>query len=300
MNKKEIYYKFFKENILPKIIPLENKRKNSIKKASLISIIFFILGILFSVVFIFNIINNKFNPITFPLLLFFTYFFFIKSIINIIITSREYKNKIEHEIEPLFNTPIANFTKWPKGLDIDAILSSGLFFNFDSAESSSCNFGIYANTNIIISNAQINLPTMGISKPTLFKGTLVQLELPFNTNNHIILTSKTEPKCNTYKKITSNIQELNKFMHIYIQKETPNFITQELWEAVKSLAFAFDTKSILISINYNTVLIAIKHKNNNKFININSSLTNIKNYDELIEKFIAIYNFVDYTTSLHS
>ena len=83
--KKQIYYKYFEDKILPSVQNVEKYRIKLIKKVILSSLLFFIAGAFFAYIFIIIMLNDKFNPLLFPLVLFCMYAFIIKGIINFIL-----------------------------------------------------------------------------------------------------------------------------------------------------------------------------------------------------------------------
>ena len=294
---KENYYKYFETSILSEIQHLENYRISTLKKMILTSCMFFLTGIVFLFLFLYLSFYHKQFFLLFPVLLFFMYTFFLKSIIKIIWTEKNYNNWLLENVLPLFFKPVANFKFWPKNNDIKSILDSNLFKNIDTQEDVSAIFGIYKNTNIIISNTKLKLPTKGINKPNLFNGTLIQLELQKPIDNHVIFISKNTPKSNNFKQIKTNIQDMDKFLYTFAKNSNDiNFITENFWKNLKKLGEYYIAKDFRLSYNKNVILIAIGQKKPWFFGSIYKSLLDKKNFDEIINRFTAIYNLVDYIT----
>ena len=289
-NKKQIYYKYFEENILPVIKSIEQDRKMTAVKIVLFSVLFFITGLIFAWLFIYNAIYHEFNPLILPVLLFLMYIFILKSITDSIIAGKEYRKKLVKGVLPLFWKPIANFKKWPKNYDTEAIINSQLFSNFDTREDNLSFFGHYEGTNILVSDTKLTLPVKASVKPDLFKGTIIQLELPKSINNHVIFLSDNEQICNKFKRINLKTDELCIFA-----KNTGNldFINEGLYKIIEKFAKFYIAKGFLMSIKDNVVLIAIRQKNPMQFGFLFKSLLNAKNYDELIDRFIVIFELID-------
>ena len=124
-NKKEIYYQYFKDKIVSKILPLEQKRINIVRKVILNSILFFAVGIIFAGLFIYNALHPVFTTLFLPVLLFLMYVFILKSIINVIVTCIDYQklllklNNFDIIILFIWNGAVAQlaraFGSYPKG-----------------------------------------------------------------------------------------------------------------------------------------------------------------------------------------
>lgn len=294
-NKKELYYKYFEEKILPKIRDVEIFRKKLIKQLIFSSLFFFLIAGFFAYLFIFVMLNGKFNPILFPMILFLMYVFFIKSIINFILVGKKYQEKLMDDVFPLFLKPVANFKPWPKNSNTEAILDSHLFYNFDTQEDEVSFFGFYNRTNIILSNTKLTMPVKGANKPNLFKGTIIQLELEKSINNHVILFSKNEHKCNYFQQVNPHISELNQYLYTFAKEpQKISFINKEFWEIIKRFGEIYTAKGFELSFNNNTVLIAIRQKRPLQFGFLFRSLLKAKNYDDLIDRFIVIYDLIDF------
>lgn len=298
-NKKELYYKYFEEKILSKVQDAEKFRIKLIKQLIFSSLLFFIIAGFFAYLFIFVMFNGKFNPILFPVILFLMYVFFIKSIINFILVGKKYQEMLLEDVFPLFLRPIANFKPWPKNSNTESILDSQLFYNFDTQEDEVSYFGFYNRTNIIFSNTKLTMPVKGVNKPNQFKGTIIQLELDKSINNHVILFSKNEHKCNYFKQVNPHMQELNKYLYVFA-KDSKNisFINDEFWNVIRKFGEIYTAKGFEFSFRNNIVLIAIRQKRPMQFGFLFRSLLNAKNYDDLIDRFIVIYDLIDVLTKV--
>ena len=223
------------------------------------------------------------------------YAFILKSIINFIIAGKQFQQQLYEKVLPMFLPPIANFKAWPKNHNTESIIDSNLFDNFDTQEDVTSFFGFYNNTNITISDTRLTLPVKGVNKPNLFKGTLKQLELEKSINNHVIIFSKNEKRRNKFKQFNPHIDEMNKFVYIFAKNHNNlEFITEEFWRKIKVFGETFTAKGFEFSFKNNTLIIAIRQKRPMLFGFIFKSLLKPKNYDELINRFIAIFDLVDY------
>lgn len=291
--KKQVYYQYFKDEILPVIKPLELERIKTVRKVVFTSILFFLTGAIFAALFILNSVYSFLNPLILPVLLFLMYSFIIKSIINIMLTGKIYEKQLVGKVLPLFFEPIAKFRKWPEK-DLETILASKLFGNFDELEEPLCFFGYYNNTAIRISDTRLTLPVRNSYKSYLFKGTMIRLELPKSINNHVILQSKELKKTNNFKQINPHIECLNNYLYCFAQKsDNVNFITDDFWNVIKDFGKLYIAKSFSLSYKNNVLLIAIKQKKPMQFGFLFKSLLKPENYDELIERFIIIYKLID-------
>lgn len=292
-NKKEIYYNYFEKNILPVIIPFETERIKTVRKVVFTSILFFVTGVIFAALFVFNAMYNFVNPIILPIFLFLMYAFIIKSIINFIIAGREYQKLLAQKVLPLFFEPVARFRKWPEK-DLDTVLNSNLFSYFDELEEPFCIFGFYKNTSIRISDTRLTLPVRNSDKSYLFKGTMIKLELPQSINNHVILQSKNQKKVNKFKQFNPHIEELNKYLYCFAKNtEDIDFITEDFWNIIKNFGETYTAKSFSLSYKDNVLLIALKQKKPMQFGFLFKSLLKSKNYDELIERFTIVFDLID-------
>ena len=290
---KEIYYNYFKENILPLLKPLEIERVKTVKKVILVSCLFFIIGVIFAGLFIINAEFGFLNPLILPILLFLMYTFIIKSIINVIIACREYQKQLVTKVLPMFFEPVAKFRKWPEK-DLDMILDSKLFENFDELEENICIFGYYNNTSIRISDTSLTLPVRSANQSYLFKGTMIKLELPKSINNHIILQSKNLKKSNNFKQFNPHIDELNNYLYCFAKNTTnKNIINENFWDIIKNFGENYTAKSFSFSFKDNIVLIALKQKKPMIFGFLFKSLLKAENHDEIINRFINIFDLID-------
>lgn len=202
------------------------------------------------------------------------------------------------EVFPLFLPPIANYKPWPKNSNTEVILDSKLFHNFDTQEDDASFFGFYNHTSIMISNTRLTMPVKGVNKPNLFKGTLIQLDLEKSINNHVIMFSKNENKCNDYVQVNPHIAELNEYLYVFA-KDSKNisFINNQFWTVIKKLGAVYTAKGFALSYKDNILLIALRQKRPMQFGFLFKSLLNAKNYDDLIERFIVIYDLIDVLNS---
>lgn len=274
--------------------PLEEYRVKTLQKLVIFSIFMFLAGIVSAFLFIYFCLKNTSTLILLPVFLFFMYFFFIKSIINVMWTGKQYQNWLLEKVLPYFFEPVANFTFWPKNNDTNALLESEIFGNFDIQEDKKCIFGIYNNTNIIVSDTSLTIPVNRI----IFKGTTIQLEFSKSINNHIILISKNEKKYNNYKQFNPHMDELNKFLYVFAKnKNNLGIINEEFWKIIKRFGELYIAKGLSVSYKDNIFIIAMRQKFPWQFGFIFRSLLKPKNYDDLIERFIVIYDLVDYFLS---
>ena len=291
---KNQYYSYIKENIFPSIQDIETLRKKKLRKVVFVSLIFFLLGGIFAFCALFLMFNNFFKLILFPIALFLTYYFFIKSIIYIICENKKYQALLLNDLIPKLLVPIANFKSWPKNNNTEAILESSLFHNFDTQEDETSLFGVYDNINIILSRTRLKMPVKGVNKPNLFKGIIIQIELNKSINNHLIMISKNEKKYNNFKMIKTGFDVFEKYLYVFA-KNSQNmlFMNENFWNVIKKMCELYSAKSFKFSYNNNNVVIALKQKKFIYFGSLFKSLYVLKNYDEFLDKFIVIYNLVD-------
>ena len=288
------YYDYLNEN-LEVLKQFEKYRKKLLFKTIFFSFLFFLFALVIVWVISFLILKNIYNPVLFPLLLFFLYVFLLKSMSTIILTDRQYQQKFNEEILPLISAPIANFKNWPKNQNTAAIIDSKLFPNFDTQEDLSCLFGYYKGNSITISDTRLTLPVRASEKPDIFKGIIIQADVEKNIKNHVILISKNENKNNKYKSFKTGISELDENLYTFVKNDSNmEFICSRFWEILKRFASAYCAKSLSFSYHNNTVIAAMKQRKAMPFGYLFKSLINMKNYDEFIEKFIVIYELVDF------
>ncbi|MBO6086807.1 DUF3137 domain-containing protein [bacterium] len=292
-NKKEIYYKYFEEKLLPFMYPLEEYRLNTVKKLIISSVLMFLAGILSAFLFIHFCLKNTSTLLLLPVFLFLMYFFFIKSIINVMWTGRQYQKWLTEKVLPYFFEPVANFKHWFKNNDIKSLLDAGIFGNFDAQEDVECIFGVYNNTNIIVSNTSLTIPV----NRTVFKGTVIQLELTESIENHVVLISKNERKHNRYRQYNPHIEELNKYLYVFAKNQNNiDFINEDFWKIIERFGYLYTAKGLSISYKNNIFIIAMRQKFPWQFGFIFKSLLKAKNYDDLIERFTVIFDLVDLLT----
>ncbi len=289
------YYKCLEDNF-QNIKIFEIYRKKLIIKTFFISLIFF-AGALVSVFSLsFMILKNYFNPVLFAFLLFALYVCCLKSITTLIITDRQYQQKFYNKIFPFLLQPVANFKNWPKNQNTDAIIDSLLFPNFDTQEDNSCIFGYYKSSSITIADTRLTLPVKASEKPDLFKGCILRIDIDKNIKNHIILISKNEDKYNRYHLYETKVAELNEYLSVSAKTDRyiDEVITEDFWEILQGFARAYCAKGFCFSYKDNTVIIAMRQRKAMPFGYIFKSVVKLKNYDEFIEKFIVIYELIDY------
>lgn len=292
--KKDLYYKYFNENILARVQEYEIQRKNIIKKVILSSAVYFLIGICLAICFVFVRFEAVYKFIFVPVILFLMYACIIKSIINFIIAGKDFQAMLYEKVMPLFLVPFANFKKWPKNHNTDVIIDSKLFHNFDTQEDVASFFGFYNHTNIIISDSRIKMPVKGVNKPDLFKGTLIQIELEKSIENHVIMFSKNEKRFNNFKQINPHIDDMNKYLYVFAKNNNNlEFISLKFWNTIKRFGALYTAKGFELSYKDNVVLIAIRQKKPMLFGFLFKSLLKAKNYDDLIERFIVIFDLVD-------
>lgn len=293
-SKKEIYYEYFNQTIKPKVLAFETYRRNLLAKVVFLTLLCFLVGGVFAYSAIYIVFYKTSILFLFPVVLFIMYAFILRGIISVIIAGKEFYKKLSDEVLPLFLVPVANFKPWIKNQNTATILDSQLFKNFDTQDDIVSYFGIYNNVNILFSATQLTLPVKGITKPNLFKGTLIQLEFEKSINNHVIIFSKNERKVNHFKQFNPHIEEMNKFAYVFAKK-TKNipFITEEFWNTIKPFGEKYSAKGFEMSYKDNTVVIALRQKRPLQFGSLFRSLLIAKNYDELIDRFIVIYDLID-------
>lgn len=293
--KKKIYYKYFEENILPVIYQFEDHRLKMLRNMILISAFSLIAGILFAVSFVYIALKHNAFIIMLPIFLFLMYACFIKSIVNIMLTGREYQNWLLQTVLPYFFQPVANFKFWPKNENTEIFISSKILGNFETRDDLTSIFGIYGNTNITMSNTELKIPVNRI----VFKGTTIQLEFPKSINNHIIIISKNAKKINRYKQVNPHIDDMNKYLYVFAKnKNNLNIINEDFWRILKRFGELYTAKKLGFSFNNKTVFICLEQKRPWLFGFLFKSLLSAKNYDDLIERFIVIYDLIDYINSL--
>lgn len=208
-------------------------------------------------------------------------------------TGKQYQKWLVEKVLPYFFEPVANFKFWFKNNDLKSLLDADIFGNFDAQEDTECIFGIYDDTNIIVSNTSLTVPP----NRTVFKGTTIQLELPKSIENHVILMSKNEQKHNRYRQYNPHIEELNKYLYVFAKNQNNiDFIDENFWKVIERFGELYTAKGLSISYKNNIFIIAMRQKFPWQFGFIFRSLLMAKNYDDLIERFIVIYDLVDLLT----
>ena len=206
-------------------------------------------------------------------------------------TGKQYQKWLVEKILPYFFEPVANFKFWFKNNDTKSILDSKIFGDFDIQDDKTCIFGFYNNTNIIVSNTELTIPVNKI----VFRGTTIQLELPKSINNHIILISKNERKYNKYEQINPHIGELNKFMYVFAKNgNNLEIVNEHFWKIIKRFGEFYTAKGLSISYKDDIFIIGMRQKFPWQFGFLFRSLLKVKNYDDLIKRFVVIFDLVDY------
>ncbi len=291
---KSKYYDFLNENI-ETLMAFEKYRKKLLFRTISKSVLFFLCALFILYVLSLLILNNGYNPVLFPLLLFGLYVCLLKSMSVIILTDREYQQKFNEEVLTLILHPVANFKNWPKNQNTAAILDSQLFSNFDTQEDASCIFGYYGSKSVTISDTRLTLPVRASEKPDLFKGIIIQAEVEKNIKNHVILISKNEKKNNKYNCYKTHIKEIDENLYTFIKNDSNlQFISDELWQILKKFSEVYSAKSLSFSYKNNTLVVAMRQRKAMPFGYLFRSIINLKNYDEFIEKFIVIYELIDF------
>lgn len=286
---KEIYYKYFNEEILPELKSEEDRRKKIIFTSILKSLFFFAAGLGMCLLFVYISVNNFFIPAVVAVILFLMYFLLLKGIISVIVAMRDYRTFLAENLFPKFLKPVANFKNWPKNHDIESVIDSNLFRSFESREDIASYFGIYKNVNITVSHTKFIIP----ADTVLFNGVLIQMELPFSIDNHIIMLSKNEAVYNRYRQVNPHIKDLNDFMYVFARKSNLQIINEELWNVIKKSGEVYNAKGYLFSLKGNVLTIGIRQKKFLQFGSLFRSLLKAENFDDLISRFTVIYEMID-------
>lgn len=286
----QIYYKYFNEKILPVIGKMEKERVSTVCKVVICTIFFVAIGFALAGLFIYSIFNKLIPPLLLPVILFATYCFILKGITSVIVAGKEYQNKLVKDVLPLFLEPVANFKNWPANRDTETIIDAGILHNFESREDAASYFGIHKGVNITVSNTSLTAPV----NRTLFKGTLIQIELPFNIQNHIIMLSKNEGVYTRYRQINLHNRDMNEYVYVFARNTNDlDYISEKFWESVKKLDTAYIAKGLALSFRGNTILIALRQKKPMQFGFLFRTLLKPENYDDLIARFTAIFELID-------
>ena len=206
-------------------------------------------------------------------------------------TGNQYQKWLVEHVLPYFFEPVANFKFWFKNNDTKSILDSKIFGDFDIQDDKNCIFGVYNNINIIVSNTELSIPV----NIKVFKGTVIQLELPKSVNNHIILMSKNERKHNHYRQFNPHIDELNRYMYVFAKNgNNLEIISEDFWKIIERFGELYTAKGLSISYKDDIFIISMRQKFPWQFGFLFRSLLKAKNYDDLIERFVVIYDLADY------
>ena len=296
-NKNYIKYKdFFYNSIIPVIGEFEKKRIKCLFKIIFFSLIFILLGAGTAYFFFYLFLHSIYNPILWTVLLLIIYALLFRGLFYYVEIAREFENEYTQFILNYFFKPVANFKPWPRNHNKESIIDSDIFPNFVIQEDAESYFGYYNRTNVMITDTSLATVTP-MNKHDLFRGTIVQLELEKNISNHVIIQPKSMPNPRGYAKIAGyeNIFEI----FSSDKNDSVDFIDDEFLMIVKKLVAAYHAYSFRMSLKNNIILIALP--SNEKLFGLKcmfKSLKNIKTYDELIEKFIAVFNIVDKLNSI--
>lgn len=286
----QIYYKYFNEKILPIIGKMEKERISTAGKVVICSIFFVVIGFVLAGLFIYSIFNKLIPPLLLPIILFATYCFILKGITSVIIAGKEYRNKLVKDVLPLFLEPVANFKNWPINYDTETIIDAGIFQNFESREDVASYFGIHKGVNITFSNTSLTAPV----NRTIFKGTLIQIELPFNIQNHVIILSKNEGVHTRYRQINLHNRDMNEYAYVFARNTNDlEYISDRFWKSVKRIGTVYTANGLAISFRGNTILVALRQKKPMQFGFLFRTLLKPENYDDLIAMFTAIFELID-------
>ena len=165
-----------------------------------------------------------------------------------------------------------------------------MFNNFDIQDDEDCVFGNYKNTNIIISKTRLTLPINGLENRNIFKGIVIQLEIEKNIQNNIIITLK-----NTKNTTKLQLLEINNknFKAFGANQNNLEIINESLFDILENILISNNADDIKFSFNNKTILIFLAKKSPQRIGSIYKSVYSIKNYDKLINQFVAIFNLVD-------
>ena len=98
-----------------------------------------------------------------------------------------------------------------------------------------------------------------------------------------------------YKCYKTNISDMDDYLYTFVKENSGiTFLNTNFWQIVKNTARAYSAKSFGFSYKNNTMLIAMNQRKAMPFGYLFKSLLKMKNYDEFIEKFIVIYELVDF------
>lgn len=291
---RKIYNDYFNIKFLSVAVDYEKKRKNILIKIVFFSLLFLILAVATAVVFLYLLFHGFYNQIIYALLLLFIYALLFRSLIYHLEVSREFENDLNENLLKYFLEPIANFKPWPHNHNIENIIDSEIFPNFVVQDDVKSYFGFYSRTGITITDTSLNIVTP-MDRRALFKGAVVQLEMEKNINNHIIIQPFNCRKPNGFVKIPFE----NKYVSVFAKNKEINisFIDNELIQIFENLAQAFHAPTMRISIKNSIVVVSLPTKSSVfKLAGTYKPLTDIRAYDEILNKFISIFRLTEKIT----
>lgn len=291
----EIYSDYFKNKILPFVKPYETKRKKNIFRVILFSCLFLILGAAVACGFFYLFLHSMYNSLVWTVVLFLIYGLFFRSIIYHVEVSKEFEDELSENLLKPFLKPIANFMPWPHNHNKESIIDSEIFPNFVLQDDAKSFFGFYNKTNIMITDTSLSSVT-AFDKRDLFKGAVIQLELEKSINNHIIIQPVGMRKPFGFKLIDLGNNAYANFAEVYSKNQNADitFVDEEFLGLLERIAMAYSAYTLRMSIKDNIVVISIPSKKKVFYIaGMFKSLVNIRTYDEIINKFVSVFNIVD-------
>lgn len=289
------YSEYFENKILPLIAPYEVKRKKNILRVIMFSFLFLILGTGAAYGFFYLFLHSMYNSVVWTIVLFIIYGLFFRSIIYHLEVSKEFEDELSENLLRPFLRPIANFMPFPHNHNKESIIDSEIFPNFVIQDDAKSFFGFYNKTNIMITDTSLSAVT-AFDKRDLFKGAVIQLELEKSIENHIIIQPKGMRKPFGFNLIKSESNTYANFAEIYSKNKNADvsFIDDELLSHLERLAMAYSADTLRMSVKNNIVVISIPSKKKVFYIaGMFKSLKDIKTYDEILYKFISVFNLVD-------
>ena len=286
------YQEEFQNSILRLVEPFEKKRIKAIFKMFFFSLFFVSVGVILVVFFFYLFLHSIFNTFLWTIILFVIYAFLFRGIFYHVEVVRDFEVEFSKYILKYFLKPVANFKPWPLNYNKESIIDSGIFPNFVVQEDLESYFGFYNKTNVMITDTSLGTVTP-MDKHDLFKGIILQFEFEKKLAEHLIIKPSNALKPIGYVKLDTRYD--NYFSVFSKDKnEDINFIDDEFFELVKNLVLVFGALSFSMSISNNIVVVGLPTKTKAfQFRCMFKSLKDIKTYDELIKKFIAVFNLVD-------
>lgn len=291
----ELFFKYqqeFNNSIISAIEPFEKKRIKAILRMLFFSFLFVGIGASLIVFFFYLFLHSIFNTFLWTLILFVIYAFLFRGIFYHVEVVRDFESEFSKFILKYFLKPIANFKPWPLNYNKESIISSNIFPNFVIQDDLESYFGFYHKTNVMITDTSLGTVTP-MDKQDLFKGIILQLEFERKLAEHIIIKPSNSAKPIGYVKLNT---KYDNYFSVFSKEKAANidFIDDEFLVIIKDIIFVFEAFSISMSINQNIMVIGIPTKNKPFQIKcMFKSLKDIKTYNGLINKFIAVFNLVD-------